>query len=156
MKKLSLIIAFTVLMCSFAGCSGGGGAATDVVTTTVQDNSGVKVDVDLTALSGTMVYAEVYNMVNNPQQYTGKTIKVAGKYNASYYDKTDNYYHYVIVADATACCQQGLEFVWSGEHKYPQDYPQDAAQIELIGTYGSYTEQGTTYHCLFVENVKTL
>lgn len=31
-----------------------------------------KVDVDLTVLSSTMVYAEVYDMVNTPDNYLGK------------------------------------------------------------------------------------
>ena len=36
------------------------------------------VDVDLTRLSSTMVYSEVYNMMNAPGDYIGKTIKMTG------------------------------------------------------------------------------
>ena len=35
-----------------------------------------KVDVDLTDMSATMVYSEVFDMVNKPDEYIGKTIKV--------------------------------------------------------------------------------
>jgi hypothetical protein len=50
------------------------------------------VDVDLTQLSNTMVYAEVYNMMANPLDYLGKTVKATGPYYATYYDATGQYY----------------------------------------------------------------
>ena len=111
------------------------------------------VDVDLTVLSSTMIYAEVYNMMTKPDDYMGKTIKMSGPYYASYYDQTDQYYHYVIIEDATACCQQGLEFVWNGDHAYPDDYPKDQARIEVVGVFGRYDELGQTYYYLDVDDV---
>lgn len=36
------------------------------------------VDVDLTKLSSTMVYSEVYNMMNSPKEYVGKTVRMYG------------------------------------------------------------------------------
>ncbi len=38
------------------------------------------IDVDLTTLSGTMVYSEVFNMIANPEDYVGKTIKMQGQF----------------------------------------------------------------------------
>ena len=39
------------------------------------------VDVDLTVLSSTMVYSEVYNMLyNDPAHYLGKTVKARGEF----------------------------------------------------------------------------
>ena len=39
------------------------------------------VDVDLTVLSSTMVYSEVYNMLyNDPAHYHGKTVKARGTF----------------------------------------------------------------------------
>ena len=37
-----------------------------------------KVDVDLTVLSSTMVYAEVFNMMMSPDDYIGRTIRMTG------------------------------------------------------------------------------
>jgi hypothetical protein len=113
-------------------------------------------DVDLTALSSTMVYAEVYNMMTSPDDYIGKTIKMSGPYYASYYEETEQYYHYVVIEDATACCQQGLEFVWSGEHSYPADYPDDNTRVEVTGVFDSYEELGTTYYHLVVDDIVEL
>lgn len=111
------------------------------------------VDVDLTELSSTMVYAEVYNIMTKPDDYIGKTIKMSGPYYASYYDQTDQYYHYVIIEDAAACCQQGLEFIWNGEHTYPDDYPEEPSKIDVIGMFGSYQELGQTYYYLAVDDI---
>jgi hypothetical protein len=111
------------------------------------------IDVDLTVLSGTMVYAEVYNIMIDPEEYMGKIIKMNGSYSASYYDGTGLYYHYVIIEDATACCAQGLEFIWNGEHSYPDDYPEAQTKIEVVGVFGSYDELGITYYYLLVDDI---
>ena len=47
------------------------------------------------------------------------------------------YYPAVIIADATACCSQGIEFVRSGDFSYPADYPELGAQITVTGSTSS-------------------
>ena len=113
------------------------------------------IDVDLTAMSSTMVYSEVYNMIMSPNDYVGKTIKVRGQYYNGYSEDTKQYYHFVIVADATACCQQGLEFVWNGEHGI-SEYPEPLTEIEIVGVFGLYDELGNTYCYLAVDEIPVL
>lgn len=102
-------------------------------------------DVDLTKLSSTMVYSEVYNMMYTPDDYVGKTIKMKGQF--SYYEDPDTKTQYFacIIADAAACCSQGLEFILTGEHTYPNDYPEPGAEITVTGTFELYTENGFQY-----------
>ncbi len=107
------------------------------------------VDLDLTSMSSEMVYATVYQMLVDPDSYTGSTVCMSGQYYASYYEGTQQYYHYCIIADATACCSQGMEFVLAdATWTYPDDYPQDYQDIVVVGTFGSYEEEGYTYYCL--------
>ncbi len=88
-------------------------------------------------------------MMVYPEEYMGKTVRVSGLYFASYYSVTELYYHYCIISDATACCASGLEFVRSDDsYRYPEDYPEDYTEIVVVGTFGSYEEQGITYYCL--------
>ena len=47
------------------------------------------IDIDLTNLSATVVYSEVYDMMMMPDQYIGKTIKMDGTYSAFYDEATD-------------------------------------------------------------------
>ena len=104
------------------------------------------VDIDLTVMSSDMVYATVYQLMFESDDYVGKTIKVRGNYLASWYDKTQQYYHCVIIQDATACCAQGLEFIWGdGSHAYPDDYPANDTEVEIIGEFETYVEDGYEY-----------
>lgn len=103
------------------------------------------IDVDLTVLSSTMVYSEVYNMMSSPENYVGKTVKMQGSF-ALYHDEASgNYYFACLIQDATACCAQGIEFILKGEHKYPGDYPEVGAEICVIGMFDTYQEGDDTY-----------
>lgn len=108
------------------------------------------VDVDLTRLSSTMVYSEVYNMMYAPDDYIGKTIKMTGQF--VYYEDPDTKARYFtcIIGDAMACCSQGLEFVMEGDLAYPDDYPELGAEITVTGTFEVYTENGFQY-CRLVD-----
>lgn len=114
------------------------------------------IDVDLTKLSSTMVYSEVYNMMYTPDDYVGKTIKMEGQF--AIYQATDEngalipdqIYFACVIADATACCSQGLEFVLAGEHTYPNDYPELGSEITVTGTFELYEEDGYQY-CRLVD-----
>jgi hypothetical protein len=57
------------------------------------------------------------------------------------------------IADATTCCSQGLEFIWNGDHVYPDDYPADGTEIELVGVFGTYEELGYTYPYIAVDDI---
>ena len=101
------------------------------------------VDYDLTQMGSDMVYATVYQMMVEPSEYEGKTFRIDGNFYASYYEATKKYYFYCIIQDATACCAQGMEFVWEdGSHIYPDEYPDDNAEIIVEGTFETYREDG--------------
>ena len=114
------------------------------------------IDVDLTQLSSTMVYSEVFNMMYAPEGYIGKTVKMKGQlaiYQAVDKDGTpipDQMYFACVIADATACCLQGVEFVLAGEHTYPDDYPEPGSEITVTGTFEVYEEAGYQY-CRLVD-----
>ncbi len=102
-------------------------------------------DVDLTILSSTMVYSQVYNMMITPEDYVGKKVKMEGMM-ASYYDEAeDRRYFACIIQDATACCAQGIEFELAGDLKYPDDYPSDGETICVEGVFETYKEGELTY-----------
>ena len=124
-----------------------GGCATGTTkpAANTTDAASVKIDVDLTQLSSTMVYSEVYNMLNKPDGYKGKTVKMNGAFSVYEDEATGNVYLACIIADATACCSQGIEFVLAGNHKYPDDYPELGSDITVVGTFGTYNEGEYTY-----------
>ena len=106
------------------------------------------VDVDLTCMSATMVYAEVYNIMVDPDRYIGKTIKAEGEF-ATYRDgSTGKMYYACIIKDATACCAQGLEFAPADEKKYPDDFPAEGDEVCVVGVFDTYMEGEDTYGVL--------
>ena len=112
------------------------------------------VDVDLTVLSSTMVYSEVYNMLyNDPAHYLGKTVKARGTF--SIYQlvtdgvlQPDPVSYACIISDAAACCAEGMEFVLKDDLAYPDDYPELGTEITVIGEFQSYEENGMTWYHL--------
>ena len=104
-----------------------------------------KIDVDLTALSSTMVYSEVYNMMTTPDDYIGKVVKMDGAFAVFHDEGSSDYYFACIVKDATACCAQGIEFQLAGEHSYPKDYPYEGDEICVVGVYDTYKDGDSTY-----------
>lgn len=120
------------------------------------DLPGDSVDVDLTRLSSTMVFAEVYNILDSPESYIGKTMKILGTYYAFGVEEADLYLHFIIIADAASCCAQGLQFMLSGERTYPEDYPDDYDSIEITGVYQRHDGNSTTGYYLLVDDITIL
>lgn len=136
MKKVLCLIMAVLLCVLLCGC----GNSTEKQT----DNSSEKIDVDLTTLSSTMVYSEVNNMVTTPSDYIGKRVKMQGAF-AVYEEGTDVYLA-CIIADATACCQQGLEFSLKEQKQYPNDFPDLGTEITVVGIFSTY-KQGENLYC---------
>lgn len=99
------------------------------------------IDIDLTQLSSTMVYGEVYQMMFYPEEYVGKIIKMSGEFFTYTNPENGDQYFTVVVADALACCQQGLEFLLP-DGVYPQDYPYVGQYVTVEGEFESYREYG--------------
>ena len=103
------------------------------------------VDIDLTILSSTMVYSEVYDMMVTPENYIGKTIRMDGYYSCYHDEGTDATYFACIIMDATACCSQGIEFELTEDYRYPEDYPEPGDTVTVQGEFDTYEEGDYTY-----------
>ena len=141
---LALIMSLAVFGCGDKKSDGTAGGS---VAGSLQESEGSAsdFDVDLTQLSSTMVYSEVYNMMTAPDGYMGKTVKMKGPFSVYHDEETGNYYFACIISDATACCSQGIEFVLTGEHTYPKDYPELGTEITVTGIFDTYEENGYMY-----------
>ncbi len=141
MKKFYVILMLCLISAALAGCTVSG-AETGTLSATPEP---LVVDLDLSRLSGTVVYSQVYNMLVEPDAYLGKVIKMAGYYSA--YEDTERgvVYHACVIPDATACCAQGIEFVWAGEHAWPDEYPEEGTDIIVTGRLATYVEEETLY-----------
>ena len=106
--------------------------------------------VDLTALSSTMVYAEVFAMMSSPEDYVGKTVKMQGIFSkgqlyAAGSLNDGGMVFACVIQDATACCAQGIPFELAGDHTYPQDYPELGDTITVVGTFEIHEQEGMQF-----------
>ncbi|MCR5666146.1 MAG: hypothetical protein K6G01_04900 [Eubacterium sp.] len=173
LNKWGLILAAGVMVAALGGCSGEDSAQTSDTQTETQTSSAETeadavsddaqadeeestekasessssegIDVDLTQLSSTMVYSEVYNMMVTPDDYIGKVVKMNGAFSIYEDEETGQIYYACIVQDATACCSQGIEFELAGDYTYPDDYPELDSEIVVQGTFETYEEGDLTY-----------
>ena len=146
-RKLKRLISFIVIVAVIAtaliltGC-----ASSETGKVEAEPDGGIEdtktVDVDLTGLSATMVYSEVYNIFTAPDDYIGKTVKMEGIMASFHDDRTNKDYYACIIEDATACCAQGLEFELArGE------YPKDGEIVTVVGVFDTYKE-GEAMYCI--------
>ena len=112
-----------------------------------------KIDVDLSMLNFNIASAQIFNMLIETDLYLGKTVRIKGQF-FSTYDEDNKVRHYsVLIWDATACCQTGLQFILRGEHEYPADYPEEMCEIEITGTLCIKDFNGMDYIYLDVESL---
>lgn len=141
------LFAALLLVMLLAGCGEDTPQSSVVLTPTQAAEAQTEVDIDITRMSGTMAYAEVTNMLTDPQRYDGKTVRVTGQFmamEAPQEEGRDPMYYALFVTDETACCQQGLEFVLDGAQ--PADYPAENGTLATAtGVMELYTAGGATY-----------
>ena len=96
--------------------------------------------IDLTNINSTMAYSQVCDMVNNPNDYRGKTIKARGICEISDNNITNIIHYYIVIKDATGCCSQSMEFVLKNSN-----YPSKNKTITIEGVLETYKRNGKTY-----------
>ena len=143
MKKWIGLLLTVMMMGSLSACGSSAEAASEEAE---------KIDVDLSSLSSTMVYSEVYNMVSSPEDYKGKMVRMTGTFGV--YEGEERNYFSCMIADATSCCSNGIEFVLSGDYTYPEDYPELGETITVTGTFDTYME-GEYEYCQLIDAVMT-
>jgi hypothetical protein len=134
-----------IVMIALTGIFTGCGSSADEAA---KEEKASQVDVDLTQMSSTMVYSEVFNMVNEPDDYLGKMIKMEGTFALYYDENTGKDYYACIIQDATACCSQGIEFELSEDYKNPGSLMTEGDTVTVVGEFDQYTEGDLVYYTL--------
>ena len=147
-QKLLCILLSLILLCALVS-----GCADTKAPQSEEENESSSVDIDLTVLSSTVLSAEIMNIIVNAEDHLGKTIRVKGTYFYLFFEQTGKYYHYVITKEGDECCQEGLEFILSGDPVFPDDFPTMKTPIEVEGVFSLYNEQDRRYYYLAVDDI---
>ena len=173
-RKLLCIITVLVILAALSSCGSGGETRSavsnqaksvdDVLSSAVTSTTSAPVvppkplkdypvitgekssgdyDIDLVGMNSTMIYSEVSDMIASPDKYMGKTVRMRGTFGV--YEGENRNYYACLIADATACCSQGIEFVLSGDYSYPADYPPRGTEITVTGVFDMYRESGNPF-----------
>lgn len=122
MKKTVSILLIIVSLFVITGCS----------KSTPKNSANL---IDLTALTPTMVYSTVYDMITQPDKYVGEQVMMRGTC-AIYVDEQNQSFSLAcIIQDATACCQQGIEFQPNDDY---DSLPEDGKDITVVGEFAVY------------------
>ena len=155
MKRLPAMLLALVCALILASCSGraetpvASDAASPEAPPSAELPVSPPVDVDLTQLSPTMVYSEVNDMVTHPDDYLGKTVRMRGM--CVVFEGEGRTYYSCIIADATACCAQGIEFILADSGAV---YPDQGDDITVEGVFDTYYEAESMY-CQLIEAALT-
>ena len=108
-------------------------------------------EIDLTKMSSTMVYSYVFNIINTPDDFIGQRFRMRGTYDEGLWEPTNQTYHYIVIADATSCCAQGMEFTLADKSAA---YPQPGDEIEISGILSIYKEEGNMYLQIVADSIQ--
>ena len=103
--------------------------------------------IDISGMSDTMEFAELYNVSYYPDAYEGKTFRMRGQFTSIYIEEEDTRYYACYVLDDTGCCMQGFEFVCD-DLTFPDDYPEEGEYFYVTGTIENYEKDGQLYRHL--------
>ncbi|MCL2271947.1 MAG: hypothetical protein FWC19_03965 [Treponema sp.] len=121
---------------------------------TKEDRNGIPgkqaliIDIELTAFSATMAHSMLVDMLTNPENYLGKTVKTRGEHTVLYYTP-ERPYNFIIVDGPPDCCPQALMFMLKGERVYPQE----GKRIEITGVFSRYDGFELPYYYLAVNDI---
>ena len=105
--------------------------------------AGLTADFDLASASDTAAYARISYMQVYTEEYEGKTVMVRGAFTAVPDPETGGYLYKVLVPDGKGCCTRDMEFVPADARAYPADFPKEKREITVVGTFTTYTRNGS-------------
>ena len=120
-----------------------------------------EVDIDLTGFNANMLYAEVYNMEMNSDDYEGKSVRLTGEF-ACYIKNLDENGNPIaeeevfvcLVSDAMACCQSGMEFIPEPDAKFWQERPPKGSPITVTGVFHTFAIEGVWFKSIRLDHAR--
>ncbi|HHU03176.1 MAG TPA: hypothetical protein GXZ91_08635 [Christensenellaceae bacterium] len=108
---------------------------------------------DLSRLSSTMAYAQLYDMLCNPEQYVGSAVKLKGPY-MPYQSEDGEIMHFILVFDMQGCCELSLEMLPTRGANI--EYPEMNTEIEVEGLFDICNDNGLRFVALRINRINVV
>lgn len=128
MKKISAVLLIILLI---SGCSKKTPDFREISEAQEISSHTQNFDFDFTGMSYNVLSGVLFDILVTPEKYKNKTVKVAGNFNTQVHE--GKRYFSVIKWDATGCCPAGIDFIPPENMKYPEDFPENDAEITVCG-----------------------
>lgn len=152
MKKLiALMIVLAMMLVFVSSCSQNTTSEQTDYTdefTEKEQNEELKVDLDVTGFSITIVYALLENMVQNPDDYIGKTVKITGNM-STWKDSAGDDVYCLTIWDQTQCCSAEIRIKFDYEKVDKSSIPSPGEDYTVIGIFDSEFDGETYYSYLW-------
>ena len=129
-RRLALSLGFLLM----AGCGSAGAAG--------------EIDIDLDSFSDTVMFAEVTNLLTEPEEAVGKTIRVSGELTFG----EGGGQLFCLVTDPTGCCEENIEFEPEQEDVLEEREIMEGDEITVRGVFDTYLS-GKNVRCILREAV---
>jgi len=139
-RIVSMAIALCLLVAFIVGCAGGG------------SESDVEVDIDFNTLSDVMMISMFVNMMNEPEQFMGQTIRMTGIQQTFHFEEYT--FHYIMLLSDECCGDIILEFRYTEDTLMDDGVMGGNADVEVIGTFGQYPLRGHMFVYINAESVR--
>lgn len=87
------------------------------------------VDMDLSSFNRIMTYAQMQQVIRDPEAYENRIFRLNGKFN---YAQTSGLAK-IIISDNAGCCEICMVFLPASDLVFPDDYPPLYADITITG-----------------------
>lgn len=160
MKKVIALVLSLITVLSLCACSNGpttdSSGDTTLSTLPVTENTAAAqeksakfkelekydVDIDLNGLNKTMTTAQMTSIINEPEKFLGKTIRLTANYQKQKAETGDKSYNFAFGYDDTGCCAAWyIEFYGDS---VPDDM-EDFSSVSMVGKLAQYDEGGNKY-----------
>lgn len=173
MKKIIALVLFLIIALSLCACGEGGSdnsqisspaGDTTLSTVAVTENTAAvqeksekfkvlekyDVDIDMNGLNKTMTTAQMTSIINEPEKYLGKTIRLTATYQKQPAETGDKKnYNFAFGYDDTGCCAAWyIEFYGDS---VPEDM-EDFSSVSMVGKLAQYNEGENKYLYIDVDH----
>jgi len=139
-KRFAVLFAVICMLAVFAiGCS--------------NESDTAEVDIDFGAMSETIAMSLYINMMMEPDQFEGQTVRLAGMYEGVAFD--GRMFHMLVLADGDVCCPEILfEFKMDEETLMEEGILSTGANIEVFGALSLYEMNGNEFIYVAADSIR--